>query len=148
MTFSGVHSGQKVRIGLVILLASSVVVLFLLNIASEKMVSRRAAERPTDQTILKNLDEVVVKTLTQFGVEEKSIRTRNVQTPNNNFSRVERKALVAGDFSILRFNQSLGELVSQYKASVIGTEKTKERETTIHIVWNGRVVQSIVLISR
>jgi len=132
----------------VVLLASSSIFLFLLNLASEKMVSRRAAERPRDQTVLKNIDDVVSRTLAQFGVEEKTMRTRNVQTPNNVFSRVERRAQVPEDFSVLRFNQELGEGVSTANASVIGTERTKEGQTTIHVVWKGRIVQSIILISR
>lgn len=131
-----------------VLLASSSIFLFLLNLASEKMVSRRAAERPRDQTVLKNIDDVVSRTLAQFGVEEKTMRTRNVQTPNNVFSRVERRAQVPEDFSVLRFNQELGEGVSTANASVIGTERTKEGQTTIHVVWKGRIVQSIILISR
>jgi hypothetical protein len=112
------------------------------------MVGRRVAERPSDQTVLKNIDDVVRRTLTQFGVEEKTMRTRNVQTPNNVFSRVERRAQVPEDFSVLRFNQELGEDVSTANASVIGTERTKEGQTTIHVVWKGRIVQTIILISR
>ena len=131
-----------------VLLASSSIFLFLLNLASEKMVGRRVAERPSDQTVLKNIDDVVRRTLTQFGVEEKTMRTRNVQTPNNVFSRVERRAQVPEDFSVLRFNQELGEDVSTANASVIGTERTKEGQTTIHVVWQGRIVQSIILIFR
>ena len=131
-----------------VLLASSSIFLFLLNLASEKMVSRRAAERPRDQTVLKNIDDVVSRTLAQFGVEEKTMRTRNVQTPNNVFSRVERSAQVPEDFSVFRFNQELGEDVSTANTSVIGTERTKEGQTTIHVVWKGRIVQSIILISR
>ena len=148
MTISREHPRWKLRAGFVVILASSSIFLFLLNLASEKMVSRRAAERPSDQTVLKNIDDVVSRTLAQFGVEEKTMRTRNVQTPNNVFSRVERRAQVPEDFSVLRFNQELGEDVSAANASVIGTERTKEGQTTIHVVWKGRIVQTIILISR
>jgi len=148
VTIPGEHPWWKLRARLVVLLASSATFLFLLNLASEKMASRRSAERPTDQTALKDLDEMVVRTLTRLGVEQKNVRTRNVQTPNNVFSRVERKVQVPAEFPVLRFNQALGEDAALYNASVIGTERTKERQTSIHVVWKGKIVQTVVLISR
>ncbi len=148
MIISGEHWGWKLQTRLAVLLASSAIFLFLLNLGSELMITRRAVQRPSDQTVLKNIDEIVGRTLVQFGIEEHVIRTQNVQTPNNVFSRVERRAQVPQDFSVLLFNQSLGESTAAYNVSVIGTERTKERQTAIHLVWKERIVQTVVLISR
>ena len=126
-------------------LLGAAVLLGLLNMAADKMIARRLSPKPDEQAVLKKIDDVVEAALRELEPDRSKIRTRNVQTPGNAFSRVERSVRVAVDFLPLKFNQSLSHKLEFLGVRVIGSEKSKENITTLHLVRGGRIIQSIIL---
>ena len=135
------------------LLAACVVVLILLNIASEKISRRSGQGRSTvvkvaspDEAAIAGISSAVDSLFVRYQIDRRSVKSWYVQTPDKQNIRMERRVVVPADFITMNFNLDLNRMVEPYGARVIATERTKESTVMMHIIKNKFIVQSITFL--
>jgi len=92
------------------------------------------------------LGAVVETLLRKHKVEREQVRTWQVKGPDGRYFRTERRVRTPNGFPSVEFNWELNKAVSPGGARVAGTERTKERVVVLHIVKEGRTVETISLV--
>ena len=90
-------------------------------------------------------EEDLAAVCAQFGIPEKAIRARKVSNRAGHLLRKEYRIPVPRDFSSFEFNNALNRRVEQSGARVMGTEQTRERTVTLHILQGDKTVMSVVM---
>ena len=81
----------------------------------------------------------------QFGIPEKAIRVRKVCDRSGHLLRTEYRIAVPKDFSSFEFNSALNRRVEQAGARVMGTEQTRDRTVTLHVLQGDKTVMSVIM---
>jgi len=81
----------------------------------------------------------------QFGIPEKTIRLRKVTDRAGRLLRREYRIAVPKDFSSIEFNHALNRRVESAGARVMGTEQTRDRTVTLHVLQDDKTVMSVIL---
>lgn len=81
----------------------------------------------------------------QFGIPEKAIRARKVSDRAGHLLRKEYRIAVPKDFSSFEFNNALNRRVEQAGARVMGTEQTRDRTVTLHVLQGEKTVMSVII---
>ena len=90
-------------------------------------------------------EEDLASVCAQFGIPEKAIRARKVSDRADHLLRKEYRIRVPKDFSSFEFNNALNRRVEQSGARVMGTEQTRDRTVTLHVLQGDKTVMSVIL---
>jgi len=148
MNLSNSPSGLRVRVIVAGLLVVSAVVLFVANRVSEKTAARQAMAVAREEGMSGGIDRVIDMVLRRHGVLPGQVKSWQMHPANRRFTRTERRVTVPPDFIGLDFNLDLSRELERYDARVVGTERTKESSVIIHIVVNGKTIESISFITK
>jgi hypothetical protein len=102
----------------------------------------KGQQRPTVSSVL---DEQLTAVCAQFGIPGKSIRLRKVSDREGHLLRKEHRIAVPEDFSSFEFNNALSRRVEQYGARIMGTEQSRDRTVTLHVIQDDKTLMSIIL---
>jgi hypothetical protein len=94
------------------------------------------------------LEQEVRAVCAEFGIPQKSIRTRAVKDRAGHVLRPELRIAVPPDFSSYEFNYALSRRVEPFGANVAGAERTRERTVTLNVVRDETILESIILETR
>lgn len=130
------------------LLVVSAVVLFVANRASEKSAARRAMAVEKEASISGGIDRAIDIVLRRHGIPPNKVKSWQMYTVDKRFTRTERRVTVPPEFISLDFNLDLSRELDRYNARVVATERTKESFVIIHIVVDGKTIESINFITK
>ena len=148
MRLNDLPAGLRLRLIVAGFLSLGVVVLFAANRVADKSAARRSATAVNEARGLEGIAAAVDTVLRRYGIPPGSVKTWRVSTVDKRFSRVERRINVPPEFISLNFNLDLNRELDRYDARVIATERTKESAVTIHIVLDGKTIESITFITK
>ncbi len=112
-------------------------------------VSNHAANpAETSIAVTSSVEVAIQNLLRRHQIDDKSVRTRKVQSGDGKFVRIERRVTVVPEFNALGFNHELNKAVASLGANAIATEKSEDRTVTVHVKKNGVIVESIVFVTR
>ena len=95
-----------------------------------------------------SLEQEVLAVCAEFGIPQKSIRTRAVKDRAGHVLRPELRVAVPPDFSSYEFNYALSRRLEPFGASVAGAERTRDRIVTLNVVRDETILESIILETR
>lgn len=94
--------------------------------------------------VLPKIEVAIEKTLTLFGIDQKTVATKRIKSGDGNFVRIERRIAVSSEFKVLEFNRVLSQRVGKFDATVIATEKLEDKSVAMHIKKDGVIVESVI----
>jgi len=124
-------------------LALAAMVLFLLDRSDTPSRSERTAAVKAD---LQEVDRVVQRLFTRYGIRKEWVRTWQVRGPDRSFLRTERKVFVPPAFVSVAFNRDLSAALEGLGATAVATEHTRENTVTMHIKTGGTIIESITFV--
>ncbi len=93
----------------------------------------------------KELSAIIDSTLKQMGVPPVKIRRTKVSVGEIKGVRDELRVAVPPGFDVIRMLTSLTDSLRRFDVSLVSTENLKEKTSSIHLSYDKRVFESIVL---
>ena len=78
-----------------------------------------------------------------YGIAAGGVRTRTIKDDDGTVFRSEQRIDVPVEFAALRFNYDLATRLHRAGARVVGTERVRERLTSLHVVRDGSTVWTL-----
>ena len=131
-----------------ILLASATLSLFYFDRPKESIRPMISPQKRLDlQTTHLAIDQQVdTLLLRRFFLDKSWIKKKQIPVPETEFTRIERKVFLSPDTMLTMVNIAFNTMARQFNARAIGSENTREHTMTIHIAYQGSVMQTILLI--
>jgi len=83
-----------------------------------------------------------------YGIAPAEVRTRTIKDVDGTVLRTEQRVDVDGEFVALKFNHDLATRLRRAGARVVGTERVRERLTSLHVVHGGSTVWTLQFVLR
>lgn len=80
-----------------------------------------------------------------FGIPAKAVRARPVKDRQGKVLRTEYRVRAPRDLSAAEFNADLSVRMEPFGARVVGTERTRDRTVTLHVIRDEETVLSVIL---
>jgi hypothetical protein len=139
---------QRTRIIIALALAG---VAILLGIVSFRLSSRAGSDAPAKRPVDKQLSSEgqitrgVEAVCAEYKVPANAMRSRQIKDGKGNVLRTEYRLRLPKDFSSAEFNQALNRKVEPWGARVVGTERTRDRTVTLHVIREDETIISVIL---
>ena len=101
--------------------------------------------RPESTVLLGEIDREVDSVLVRCGIEESWSRKKEIEIPNSQFTRIERRVLIPKDLATVVINEALNAMARRFNGRAIASENLRENHVTIHIEVEGSIVETIIL---
>jgi hypothetical protein len=145
---SAVTLSPRTRIILALALAGVAIILGVIFI---RVSTRAGADTPAKRPAGKQLsgEEQIARGVeavcAEYNVPAGAIRSRRIKDGNGNGLRTEYRLRVPKDFSAAEFNRTLNQKVEPWGAHVLGTERTRDRTVTLHVIRDDETIVSVIL---
>jgi hypothetical protein len=129
---------------LIVLTASAVALTF---VRERSGVPRNAAGQADvkEQLPIKEISSIVDSTLKRMAVPMEKIRRSNISVGDTKGVREEIKVQAPPEFEVLRALTALTDSLRRFNVAIVSTENLKEKTSTIHLSFDKRVFESIVI---
>lgn len=136
------ENGIIIRIFVVILLSLTIFFYFLLN---NNDIEHTFKHNKTESLkySLTEVDSTINKVLSKFHISKSHMKRNEIRFAETDFVRIEKRINVINDSLSLLINLELKQMMDNYGLKVSGTENLKEKITTLYIIDNGTILQSI-----
>jgi len=132
------------KIGISITGAAAILILFWAN-SSRFALDGGASGRELTPELASSLDREVDSVLVLCNIERRWIKKSGVPVQNSRTELVERKVAIPGDVLPVHVNVAMNVMAKRYNAKVVAYENVKENTVTLHIEFNGKTIQKIIL---
>jgi hypothetical protein len=96
-------------------------------------------------TVAGEIDREVDSVLVHFGIDASWSRKKEIEIPNSQFVRIERRVLIPKDLATVVMNEAFNAMAKRFNGRAIASENLRENHVTIHIEVDGSVVETIIL---
>jgi hypothetical protein len=120
----------------------------LLTLIRERSVAPRPSIGQTaieEGPPLKAISPTVDSTLRHMGVSTDKIRRLRISVGEAKGVREELRVAVPAGFEVLRAITSLTDSLKRFNVTLVSTENLKEKTSSIHLIYEKRVFESIVM---
>ncbi len=143
------HRPVIVRAVISLLLGLTAAGLFFLNRMSltrpEENRSRSEPPAPLPGALAGRIDREVDSVLVRFGIDASWSRKKEVEIPNSQFVRIERRVLIPKDLATVVMNEAFNAMAKRFNGRAVASENLRENHVTIHIEVDGSVIETIIL---
>ncbi len=130
---------------LLIVLTASAVVLTFIRERSAPPLQSTDFKTVREALPLKEISSIVDSTLKHMAVPMEKIRRSNISVGDVQGVREEIKIHVPPEFEVLRALTALTDSLRRFRVALVSTENLKEKTSTIHLSYDKRVFESIVI---
>jgi hypothetical protein len=134
------------RLVAVAILVAGGFVLFVGGRVSEKIEKKSAVRQAQARPLLQQINTVIDTLLLRHRIDRKWVKSWSVFTPGRRFIREERRIYVPPRFVSLDFNHDLSRELEPHNIRVVATERTRGMTVSMHIVFGGMVVETLVFV--
>ncbi len=142
------HRPIIVRAVISVLLGVAAAGLFFLNRMSLTRPEEHQAHTeplPGRPAVAGEIDREVDSVLVRFGIDASWSRKKEIEIPNSQFVRIERRVLIPKDLATVVMNEAFNAMAKRFNGRAIASENLRENHVTIHIEVDGSVVETIIL---
>jgi len=132
------------KIGISVTGAAAVLVLFWAN-SGRFALDGGASKRDLTPELASSLDRGVDSVLARCNIESRWIKRSSVPVQNSRTELIERKVAIPGDVLPVHVNVAMNVMAKRFNARVVAYENVKENTVTLHIEFNGKTIQKIIL---
>ena len=101
--------------------------------------------RKAPPAVAGEIDREVDSVLVRFGIDQSWTRRKEIEVPNSQFVRIERRVLIPKDLATVVMNEAFNAMAKRFNGRAIASENLRENHVTIHIEVDGSVVETIIL---
>ena len=129
---------------LIVLTASAVVLTYVRErpVAPREISEDRAG---AEASRLKEISAIVDSTFRFLGIVKENIRHSRVSVGDVKNVREETKVRAPKNFDVLHAMSVLGDSLRRFDVSLVATENLKEKTSSIHLLRDKRVFQSVII---